>query len=302
MDIENAINIIKEKFSNWGGALSDILPYLIIAFLLFIVFVFFAKFSKLLTKRILHRFSVSPAVGKLIANVISINILIIGLVVALGVMQLDKTVTSLLAGAGIVGIALGFAFQDLVSNIISGVIIAIRKPFNIGELIETRGHFGDVLDIRLRTIEMHNRDGQIVFIPSREVLQYPIMNYSRMGRRRIVLEVGVAYKEDLQKVKETTLKAVKGLSGVLSNQPIDFYYTEFGESSINFMVRFWIKYSMQRDYRQAMSDAIMALKTAFDENNITIPFPIRTLDFGIKGGEKLSDNIEQIKPGKLSKL
>lgn len=76
------------------------------------------------------------------------------------------------------------------------------------------------------------------------------------------------------------------------SRPLEFFYTEFGSSSINFELRFWLKDGRQASYLQARSDAIMALKGAFDENDITIPFPIRTLDFGIKGGERLGEVLE----------
>jgi small conductance mechanosensitive channel len=193
------------------------------------------------------------------------------------VLQLDRTVTSLLAGAGIIGLALGLAFQDLVLNIISGVLIAIRKPFNIGDLIETKGIFGEVVDIRLRTVEILNRNGQFVFIPSRDVLQTYLLNFSMLGKRRIVLDLRISYSEDLERIREITLTAVKTLPELLTNEAIELFYTEFSESSIKLMVRFWIKFQYQREYRKAVSDAMIAIKTAYDNNGIVIPFPITTM-------------------------
>jgi small conductance mechanosensitive channel len=300
MKEQNFFEPITGKFTEWGGKFIDIFPYFVLALIVIIFSFFIARISKKIILKIFERFSTSKAVSKLIANIIVVIIFIGGVIVALGILKLDKTVTSLLAGAGIIGLALGIAFQDLVSNIISGVLIAIRKPFNIGDLIETNGIFGEVLDIRLRTTELENRNGQIVFIPSREVLQKPLTNFTMTGKRRIVLNVGISYGEDLERVRDITLEAVKTIPDVLESERIEFFYKEFGDSSINFIVRFWIKFTKQREYRKAVSDAIIAVKAAFNKNDITIPFPIRTLDFGIKGGEKLSENIEMINVKRLT--
>lgn len=91
--------------------------------------------------------------------------------------------------------------------------------------------------------------------------------------------------EDLQRVEDITLAAVKSIDYLRKDKPIDFYYQEFGNSSINFVVRYWVNFHKLTDYLRALSDGIKRIKVAYDKNNITIPFPIRTLDFGIKGGK-----------------
>ncbi len=291
---QDAFDIIKEKFGSWGNDLVNILPYFFVSLLVFFIFALIAKISKKITQKALGRLTFSKSVNKLISNLIFLTILIIGAVVALGALKLEKTVTSVLAGAGIVGLALGFAFQDLASNIISGVILSIRKPINIGDYIEAKGYFGRVMDIRLRSLEMHNLDGQIVYIPSKEVLQNPITNYTQMGKRRVVLDVGISYGDNLEKVRKVTLEAIDEVEGILKDEPVEFYYKEFGDSSINFIVRYWVNFERQPDYLQSVSDSIMNIKAKYDENDITIPFPISTLDFGIKGGEKLHESLNEL--------
>ena len=128
-----------------------------------------------------------------------------------------------------------------------------------------------------------------MIIPNREVLQNPVTNYTKTHDRRVDLEVGVSYGDDLEKVKEITLNAVRKLENLLPDKEVQLYYKEFGDSSINFVVMFWIRYLDESKFLAARSSAIMNIKKAYNENDITIPFPIRTLDFGIKGGEKLSD-------------
>ena len=101
------------------------------------------------------------------------------------------------------------------------------------------------------------------------------------------LTCGVSYGDDLQLVRDVALRAIEEAVDYNKEKPVELFYTEFGNSSINFTLRFWLNNTAQKAYLQAQSEAIMALKKAFDENDITIPFPIRTLDFGIKGSENL---------------
>lgn len=158
---------------------------------------------------------------------------------------------------------------------------------------------GKIVDINLRDTVVMTFQGQQVIIPNKDVFQNPIENYSLLGKRRLDLVVGVSYGDDLEKVKSIVLEAVQPIS-VRTDDEITFFYDEFSDSSINFEVRIWINSPEQPIWLQGRSEAIMYIKKAFDENNITIPFPIRTLDFGIKGGEKLSD-MAYFQPGKNSR-
>jgi small conductance mechanosensitive channel len=110
-----------------------------------------------------------------------------------------------------------------------------------------------------------------------------------LGKRRIDLTIGISYGEDLEKVKKITMDCLAGMKGLSTIDDITFFYTEFGDSSINYVLRIWINSADQPEFLGAGSEAIMRIKKAYDENDITIPFPIRTLDFGIKGGVSLDE-------------
>ena len=132
--------------------------------------------------------------------------------------------------------------------------------------------------------------GLHVIIPNKEVFQNPLTNYTRTNERRIDLECGVSYGDDLEKVRKIAMDALKDKPFLLEGKDINLYFTSFGDSSINFKLMFRINYPGQPGYMNAQSESIMALKKAFDENDISIPFPIRTLDFGIKGGNESARN------------
>ena len=289
LQITDAIGLITEKLETWLRQLIVLLPNLVIAIIVAILFVVIARLARSLASKVLGRISHNHAVNNLLVTVIYVLVLTIGVFIALTIVKLDGAVTSLLAGVGIVGLALGFAFQDIAANFISGVLIAVGQPFRVGDIIKSGDNFGTVTNINLRTTTIKTFQAIEVLIPNKNLFQEVVENYTNTRDRRVDLSVGVSYGDDLEKVKQLTLEVVKGLDSIVRPNDATLFYTEFGDSSINFSVRFWAKSARQPDYLQAQSDAIMAIKKAFDENDITIPFPIRTLDFGIKGGEKLSE-------------
>jgi small conductance mechanosensitive channel len=217
--------------------------------------------------------------------------------IALSVLNLEKTVTSLLAGVGIIGLALGFAFQDLAANLMSGFMIAANEPLASGDLIENSGHLGFVESVTLRFTMLRTFQGQLVRIPNRMIFENPLVNYTKTGERRVDVEVGVAYGEDLDEVERVAVQAVETIEERNTRKPVDFYYRQFGSSSIDFSIRFWIDVD-KHDYFGAHSAAIRRIKKAFDDNDITIPFPIRTLDFSEVGGN-VSPSVEKLlgRPG-----
>lgn len=285
--INDAYGIVSDKVETWLTGFIEMLPNLVVALLVLIVFYVIGKFARKAVSNLLGKVKVNKTITNLLETIISITIIGIGVFIALSILQLDGAVTSLLAGAGIIGLALGFAFQDIASNFISGVLISIRHPFGIGDIISTNDYYGTVSKLNLRNTIIRTVTGQIVYIPNKKVFENPLENFTATGERRIDLSCGISYGDDLEKAREVATKAVDMLDHVLSNKGIEFYFDEFGSSSINFKIRFWVVFSTNPDFWDARSEAIIAISKAFNENDIMIPFPIRTLDFGIRGGEKL---------------
>lgn len=283
----DAIGLIEDKLVSWTKALIQMLPNLALAALIVVAGWLLARLARTLVGKLLRKVIPSGTLLSLIGTCTYLVVMLVALFAALSVLHLDKTVTSILAGAGIIGLALGFAFQDIAANFISGVLMAVQRPIRVGELVETGSHFGVVQRIDLRTTELKNQQGLQVIIPNKDIFQSALLNYTRNGTRRIDLEVGISYGEDLERVERLTIAAVRSVEGVLADKPVEHYYIEFGDSSINFEMRFWIEAKGQNYYNSVRSLAIKAIKAAYNKEGITIPFPIRTLDFGIKGGEKL---------------
>lgn len=272
----------------WGETFFEMLPNLVLAILIVVAAVFAARLVRRVVANVLRRAADraphTKNVVDLLATLAYVAVLAAGTFVALTVLRLEGVVTTLLAGAGVVGLALGFAFQDIASNFIAGVLMAVRNPFVVGEIIETNGYMGTVREISLRSTVLDTFQGQKVILPNAKVFGDPIVNYSTRRERRVDLTCGVGYGDDLAHAQRVAVEAVEGLEVRKASKPVQLYYTEFGDSSINFVVRFWIDFSVQTDFLEAQSEAVKAVKAAFDASGVTIPFPIRTLDFGPNGG------------------
>lgn len=291
---EKAINLLMEKLVEWGKDVIVMLPNLVIALLIIVLAIIVAKLVGRVLEKILEKISDHSMINRLALSIVNILIIVAGILISLSILQLDGAVTALLGSAGIIGLALGFAFQDITANFISGIIIAVRRPFKVGDILETNDFFGVISRIDLRTTQIYTPQGQEVLIPNKEVFQNPIINYST-GSRRIDLEVGVSYGDDLAKASQITIEAIEKLEFLAPNKKVNLYYKEFGGSSINFVIYYWINFKTQADYLRAVSEGIKSIHLAYDKNDITIPFPIRTLDFGIKGGEKLNNMLIDMK-------
>lgn len=286
--------LITEKMTSWAESFMLLVPNMVLSALVLFLFFLIARYARKLTRKGLSRVVDSQALVSLTATIAQFVVVIAGFLIALNLLNLEKTVTSVLAGAGVIGLALGFAFQETAANFISGVFIAARNPIRIGDIVTVNGgEMGVVDQINLRATVVKTFQGQNLLVPNKDVYQNVIKNYST-GSRRIDLQCGISYGDDLSKVEKIAVEAIESLGITKEGEKVQLFYEGFGDSSINFVLHFWIDYPEHPSYLQARHRAIMALKKAFDQNEITIPFPIRTLDFGIKGGKALSSEVKSL--------
>lgn len=277
MDFSQAADLIYAELMHWGRAGIKLIPNLGLAILVLIVFSFLSRWVSRWGVQGLNRVSHNVSLINLAGALARVLLMAVGLFIALGVLGLDKTVASLLTGAGILALAVGFAFQDLTANFISGTMIALARPIQVGDTVETNGYTGKVIDIKLRSVVIDNGQGQTVEIPSKDVFQKPITNYSRIGQRRIELAANVSYLDDLERTQRVAQQAIRQLPFVLPERPVDLYYKAFGDNSIQFVVWFWVD-PVKTSPMAASSEGMKAIKKAFSANQITLFFPTVTFD------------------------
>ncbi len=281
-----------EMFNNTSKDVMGFFPKVLLAIVVFIVTYSIARLIKKLSLEFYSKiFKKSIDIAKLISKIFYYIILLIGVFLVLEILGLGSFLSKMLAGAGVLGIVVGFAFKEIASNLISGVIISAHRPFKTGDWVEIEGNFGKVNDIGIITTSIQTAYGQEVFVPNNLVYQSTFTNYSTFNKRRVVLKSGVSYGDDLQHVKEVAIDEVKKIDLVLEDEAVDFYFTDIGSSTYNFEVRFWIEFKKQTDYLEAMSELVMRIKDRFEKEDISIAYSVTTLDFAVKGGTNIFDKV-----------
>lgn len=278
MDFAKALELIKTKLLNWVDDIIRLTPNVVLALLIMTVGVLVVRLVKKTSLKLFRKATDKQALIEIFWQITQLVIIILFGFVALSILGLDKTVTSVLAGAGVAGIALAFAFQDMAANFISGLFLAFKSPFRINDIIHSGEHTGWVKQINLRDTVIRTFQGQRIIIPNRQIFQNPLENVTVSRQRRVDLEVGVHYNSDLEQVRTVAQNALKDLPNLIKDQPLNIFFTEFGDSSINLVAQFWLNDGAQPVFLLNRSEAIISIKKAFDREGINIPFPIRTLD------------------------
>lgn len=214
----------------------------------------------------------------MLGNIASFIVGVAFLLLALNILNLDGMLKRILATAGVAGLAVGLALQGTLSNTFAGVVLSFREEIRIGDQVETNGYIGIIEDINIRMVKLRTPDGNLVTIPNKSILENPVKNYSDRAHSNIILTCGVGYASNLQMVEDLVISTIAHLKKDQGeHENIVFFFTEFGDSAINFEVRFQSISKTIVETNLIKSNAMKAIKNAFDEHDINIPFPIRTL-------------------------
>ena len=245
-------------------------PKLVAALVLLVIFWVLARVLGRVLRRLMAQAGMEDAlIGLLVDNILYYAVMIVGLVMAAA--QLGIRVGAALAGLGVVGLALAFAAQDSVANVISGIIIFWDKPFVVGDWIKVEEQFGRVNNITLRSTRIRTPRNTYVVIPNKSIIDAVLENLSQHGELRVDVPVGIAYKEDIRAARRVLLEAVSKIETVKNEPAPDVVVQELGDSSVNLKVRVWI--DAAKDRQGTYYKAIEAAKLALDEAGIEIPFP-----------------------------
>ena len=274
MNFDKAYDLLVGKLQNWFADTVKLLPNIVLAAVVLVIGLIIAKFVRKYSFKLIQKFSSIQTINKLFSTFIYVVFILISIFTALNLIGLDKAVTTVLAGAGILGLALAFAFQDVAANFMSGIFMSFRHPFDVGDLVTVNEKMGRIEAVNLRDTTLITLQGQRLIIPNKSVFQNAIENFSSTGKRRLDFSIGISYGDDLKKVRSLVKECLANLAERDLEKEVEVYYDEFGASSINFKLRIWLNTVEQKDYLNAKSEAIILIKAAFDDNDIMIPFPI----------------------------
>lgn len=227
---------------------------------------------------VLARTNAEPAATSIVVKLTRYLLLGVGVLTAM--QQLGVQVTSLLAGVGIAGLAVGFAAQDTIANLIAGFTLLLEKPFRIGDSVTLAGTMGEVLDIGLRSTRLRTAEVRDAFLPNKEIINHLIVNHSMTPRLRLDLAISVGYSADLDRVRAVLLSTVAGDALIAEKPAPQVVVVALGDSGVNLELRFWLSTGLDQTGVRFL--VLERAKKALDAAGIEIPSPQRVIR--IEGG------------------
>ena len=272
------VDTIVSSLRDLLGSAVKIFPAIITALIIIMLTRYAAQFANKIAGEIGKKAFDSKSLQSLLCKTASITTWIVGIVLACVIAFPGLRLGDIIATLGLGSVAIGFAFQDIFKNFLSGILILIQRPFRIDDQIIVGDYEGTVEQIDIRTTKIRTYSGERILMPNSEVFTSAVRVRTAFDRRRTDLAVGVDYNTSLPEAKRILQETIEGVEGVLDNTSPEIDLVGFGDSSIDFVVRYWT-YPRQPQVRQVQTRAIIAIKKALDGADIGIPYPIRTLYF-----------------------
>ena len=245
-----------------------------VAIIVFLIALYVAQLAFRVIRKALVNRKVDAELVLLFSRLTQVGIIVLGLIWSLQIVDFD--VTGFVAGLGIIGFTVGFALKDIAENFVAGVLLLLHQPFDIGDAVDAGGFAGTVTNIEIRTTTIRTWDGLQVIVPNAQVYSKPITNYSNIDQRRISIDVGVGYESDLDRVDQIMLDVAHTLPGIKTDPEPFVVFKEFGDSSINATLYFWIDID-EAGYFGSLDSVVKGIKSAFEHEGVNIPYPIRTV-------------------------
>ncbi len=219
-------------------------------------------------KKMMQAQDVDVTLQTFVANLVRMVLLTFVIIAAIS--SLGIQTTSFIAILGAAGLAVGLALQGSLANFASGVLIVLFRPYKVGDFVEAAGISGVVEEVQILTTVLKTGDNKMVIVPNGQVMDSVITNYSANDRRRVDMVIGVSYDDDLDKVRSTLEQLVAADDRILDDPACTIAVSALADSSVNFVVRPWVKTA---DYWGVMFDLTEAIKKRFDKDGISFPFP-----------------------------
>ncbi len=263
--MQDILKIIYEHITKYGLKIIG-------ALVIFLIGKWLAGVVSRLVEKGLVKAHVEKTLAKFARHLTYVGVLIFVAIAALAAVDVETTQFAVVIGAA--GLAIGLALQGSLANFASGFLMIIFRPFKVGDFIEAAGTKGIVKEVGIFNTIVNTPDNIRVFIPNAKLTGDNIMNYTVNGTRRVDLVVGISYEDDLKKAKQVIETVLAGDERVLEEPSPKVAVVEMGDSSVNFVVRPWVR---SDEYWNAYFDITAKIKLSLDQNDITIPYPQRDI-------------------------
>ncbi|MEM6614353.1 MAG: mechanosensitive ion channel family protein [Cyanobacteria bacterium P01_C01_bin.72] len=270
--INTIVQVLLDLLGQSIKALPSLLSALVVLFLTRYAVQVVLKIAEETGKRAIK----STSLQLLLLKICQIGVWTVGVLIACVLAFPGFELGDIIATLGVGSVAIGFAFQDIFKNFLAGIILLVEEPFRIGDEVEIGDYQGKVENISIRTTKILTFKGERILLPNSTVFTDAVKVNTAYGHRRTDLAVGVDYNTPLPQAKDLLLATIKSVDGVMKQPSPEIDLVNFGDSSIDFVVRYWSN-SRQKQLRHVQTKAIVAIKKALDQADISIPYPIRTL-------------------------
>lgn len=285
VDVENGLEVnraLDDRLQSTGNELAELfrtllagLPLFGVALAVFVLFWLAGRWAGA-RQSLYRRFSPNVFIAELLGQVAHLLFIVLGLVLALALLDATALLGTILGAAGIFGLALGFAVRDTVENYIASILLSIRNPFGVNDLVDIDGQLGNVVALTSRATILLSPEGNHVRIPNATVFKAVIVNYTRRPERRFEFDVGVDTDHELKPAQQVALDTLEATPGVLKEPPALVIVEALGDSNVVLRCYGWVDQE-EASFVKVRSEAIRRVKEAFDEAGIVMPEPVYRL-------------------------
>lgn len=271
-DVETRITPAVAKIQEyWDGFISQ-LPVIAVAILIVLIF---GLVSVLLGRwrRPAKWTGINPLMWGFLSRLIRGILMIVGLVLAFDILGITSLMGAVLGTAGIIGLALGFAFQDIVENYLAGMLLSLRRPFSVHDLVRIGEYEGRIVRLTSRELVLLTFEGNHVRLPNAHVFKNPLTNFTINPRRLFTVDVGIGVQEDLPSAMRVGAETLRAMKGVMQDPPPFARVIRLGDSSVHLRYHGWVD-QRHADFLKVQSEAIRLVKSALDDASIELPEPI----------------------------
>ncbi|NJK75901.1 MAG: mechanosensitive ion channel family protein [Microcoleus sp. SU_5_6] len=288
------ISAVWNKIQSMINSFIVLLPNMVLALIVFAIFFFIGRAIKRVVRRLTRNHRQARNLGLVLGRLAQGITVLIGLFVALSIVIPTFRAGDLVQLLGISGVAIGFAFRDILQNFLAGILILLTEPFQIDDQIVFKNFEGTVENIETRATTIRTYDGRRIVIPNAELFTNSVTVNTAFENRRMEYDVGIGYGDDLDRAKQLMLEALLSVDEVLKNPAPDVLVVELAESSVNIRVRWWITPPRRIDSLRSRDRVISAIKQKlYVENGIDFPYPTRQILFHDQTEETDGDRSRQ---------
>ena len=293
MNPQESVSTAWGKMQAMLDGLIIMLPNIVLAVIVFAIFYWAATGIKSLVRRVTRRHRQARNLGLVLGRLSQGIIVLLGLFVALSIIIPSFKAGDLIQLLGISGVAIGFAFRDILQNFLAGVLILLTEPFQINDQIVFKNFEGTVEEIQTRATTIRTYDGRRVVIPNSELFTNSLTVNTAFDNRRLEYDVGIGYGDNIDRAKELILEAMASVDKVLQDPPPEALVMELAESTVNIRARWWVAPPRRSDALDTRDQVLCAIKNKLTANGIDLPFPTQQILFHDQTEETDGDRSRQ---------